>query len=317
MTGAAGFVGRHLLDLLQAEGTQIVAWRKPAAGAAEQDIDGVRWMNIDLLDRAAVAGAVAETRPAAVYHLAGSAHVAASWSHPHETFAVNALGSHHLFEALQTLRPAPRVLSAGSATIYAASAGTIAEDAAIQPASPYATSKLAQEMLGQRAWTLDRLPVLLVRAFNHIGPGQTPDYVAPSIARQIAMAEAGQIDPVLRLGNLEAERDLSDVRDVVGAYQALMEHGHPGVPYNVCAGQGVIISALVEQLVSRSTIPLTIAQDPAKLRPSDVPRVVGSAARLTRDTGWLPRLSISQTLDDLLKYWRGVVRSPEALAVAK
>lgn len=261
-------------------------------------------MDVELLDREAVRRALAEVRPAMVYHLAGSAHVADSWSHPRETFEGNALATHHLLQALHAEGLSPRVLVTGSATIYKPSAEPIAEDSAIGPASPYATSKLAQEMIAMRAWDEHGIPVLPVRAFNHVGPRQTPAYVAPSIARQVALIEAGKMDPVLKMGNLDPQRDVMDVRDTVRAYVAIMASARPGTPYNVCGGRPIRIGDLVDLFLAHARVPITIEQDPARMRPSDVPVLYGSHDRLTRDTGWTPRIPLEETVDALLDWWR-------------
>ena len=188
----------------------------------------LQWMRVDLLDRSAVAQALEDVNPQAVYHLAGSAHVAQSWRDIHGTFEGNVLATHHLFEGLRRLTDKPRVLVACSGHVYAPQPRPIREDDEVKPASPYATSKLAAEMLAEQAWREDGIPVIIARAFNHIGPRQDPSFVAPSIARQIALIEAGRLEPVLTMGNLEAKRDLTDVRDTVLAYAALLNRGEPG-----------------------------------------------------------------------------------------
>ncbi len=302
VTGAAGFVGSHLLERLSADGVRTAGWRRP--GTTGNQAISVRWTDVELLDREAVRRAVADLRPAAIYHLAGAAHVADSWSHPRETFEGNALATHHLLQALQAEDLRPRLLVAGSATIYSPSADPITEESPLGPASPYATSKLAQEMIARRAWEEHGIPVLLVRAFNHVGPRQTPAYVAPSIARQVALIEAGRMEPVLMMGNLDPRRDVMDVRDTVRAYTALMTSGTPGTPYNVCGGRPIRIGDLVELFRARARVPIAIRQDPARMRPSDVPVLYGSHARLTRDTGWTPRVTLEETVDALLDWWR-------------
>ena len=200
-----------------------------------------------------------------------------------------------------------RVLVTGSAAIYAPLDRVITEDDPVLPSSPYATSKLAQEMLARRAWEDDGLPTLLARSFNHVGPRQPPSFVASSIARQIALIEAGRIEPVLTMGNLEPRRDIMDVRDTVRAYRALMQSGRPGVPYNVCSGTAIAIRDLVDRFRARAMVPIAVEQDPTRLRPNDVPLLVGDLTRLRTDTGWTPRIDIEQTVDDLLTYWRGVI----------
>lgn len=302
VTGAGGFVGGHLVELLLGEGAEVVAWLRPGMTASSDA--AVQWTEVELLDPERVAAALGELRPAAIFHLAGAAHVADSWQHTRETFEGNVLATHVLFQGLRRHRLTPRVLVSGSATIYKPGAG-LTEEAMIAPASPYATSKLAQELVAAQAWREHGIPALLARSFNHVGPRQTPAYVAPAIARQIALIERGELPPVLRLGNLDPERDVMDVRDTVRAYRAMMAAAEPGTPYNVCGGRSIRIGDLVDLFRARSRVPVTIEVDPARVRPSDVPRLSGSHARLTRDTGWVPAIAIEQTVEDLLAWWRG------------
>jgi GDP-4-dehydro-6-deoxy-D-mannose reductase len=302
VTGAAGFVGSYLVELLVAEGADVVGWQRP--GTTPLTAAAVRWLPMELLDAEAVSSALAELRPSAIYHLAGSAHVADSWSHTRETFEGNVLATHHLLQGLHRHGLRPRVLVSGSATIYAPSAEPITENSPLAPASPYATSKLAQEMLAAQAWNEQGTPVVLARSFNHVGPRQTPSYVAPSIARQVALIERDALAPVLKMGNLDPERDVMDVRDTVRAYQAMMAAGAPAVPYNVCGGRPIRIGDLVDLFRARARVPIEIQQDPSRMRPNDWPRLAGSHARLTADTGWEPRIPLEQTVDDLLAWWR-------------
>ena len=302
VTGAAGFVGSYLVELLLEEGADVVGWLRP--GTSPSTAAHLRWMTVELLEPGQVSRALADLRPSAVYHLAGSAHVADSWQHTRETFEGNALATHHLLQGLREADLRPRVLVSGSATIYAPSPEPLTESSALRPGSPYATSKLAQEMLAAQAWREHRIPVLLARSFNHVGPRQTPAYVAPSIARQIALIERGALPPVLKLGNLDPERDVMDVRDTVRAYRTMMASAEPGVPYNVCGGRPIRIGDLVDMFRARARCPVAIEQDPARMRPNDVPRLFGSHARLTAATGWAPEIPIDRTVDDVLAWWR-------------
>jgi GDP-4-dehydro-6-deoxy-D-mannose reductase len=301
VTGAAGFAGSHLLEQLDRDRVPVVAWTR---GSMPPFANGVRWMRVDLLDRSTVARALADVAPRAVYHLAGSAHVAESWRDTRGTFEGNVLATHHLFEGLRGLDDKPRVLVACSAHVYAPQPRPIREDDEVRPASPYATSKLAVEMLAQRVWEEDGIPAIIARAFNHIGPRQNPSFVAASIARQIALIEAGRLAPVLAMGNLEPKRDLMDVRDTVLAYAALLDRGEPGQPYNVCSGHGIGVGELVHALIARARSNVRIEQDPARFRLNDPPLLVGDHSRLTAATGWAPHIPFDQTVDDLLEYWR-------------
>jgi GDP-4-dehydro-6-deoxy-D-mannose reductase len=203
-----------------------------------------------------------------------------------------------------------RVLVTGSAMVYAPSNTPIDEDHALAPASPYALSKLAQEALARRSVREDGLDIIIARAFNHTGARQTPAFAAPSMARQIAMIEAGRVEPVIRVGNLEAHRDLSDVRDIVRAYAALMSSGVSNTVYNVASGTARSIRSLLESLVARSRVPVRIETDPSRMRPSDVRFLAGNFSRLERATGWRPRISFDEMLDDLLDYWRAEAAKP-------
>ncbi len=307
MTGAGGFAGGHLLDLLTESSTPIIGWHRPNLPPSNPR-PGIQWMAIEMLDRRAVAEAVADIKPSAIYHLAGAAHVADSWTATFDTYQGNVLATHHLLDAVRDAAIQCRVLIAGSATVYLPQDRPIHEADPLGPRNPYAISKLAQEMLGRHAWEDDRVPVLLARAFNHVGPRQDPSYVAPGIARQIALIEAGRQDAVLRLGNLTPKRDLSDVRDTVRAYAAMMTSARPGIPYNVCSGNGLSIGALVETFTSRARCDVKVVQDPSRFRPNDTPLLVGDHRRLTADTGWRPEIPFGQTVDDLLEYWRSQIQ---------
>jgi GDP-4-dehydro-6-deoxy-D-mannose reductase len=308
VTGAAGFVGRHLLRQLAEDGhAAVAAWRRPGTDAEargwsdEAEGPAADWHEIDLMDRAAVAESIAALRPDHVYHLAGAAHVAHSWRDTDTTLAVNVVGTHHLLEALREAGLASRVLIPSSATVYRLSGDPLTEDSPVAPANPYALSKLAQERLGQRAHADSGQQVVVARAFNHIGPGQGTAYFAPSFARQIAAIEAGLAPPVLRVGNLEAKRDLMDVRDTVRAYTALVREGRGGEIYNVCSGQAWTVGQVLEALLAESRVRVEVEQDPALLRPNDTPVVVGSYAKLEAETGWRPRIPLAETLSGILE----------------
>jgi GDP-4-dehydro-6-deoxy-D-mannose reductase len=230
--------------------------------------------------------------------------VAESWHNTFETYQMNVLATHHLLDALSALQLQPRVLVTGSAAVYRPQNHPLTETDPLRPASPYAASKLAQEIRARHAWKDDGIPTLLARSFNHVGPRQEPAYVAPAIARQIALIETGRQEPVVTMGNVDATRDLTDVRDTVRAYVAMMARATPGQVYNVCSGHGVAIRELVAAFTARARCSVRMVQDPSRFRPNDVPLLVGDHTRLTTDTGWTPQIPFEKTVDDLIEYWR-------------
>ena len=301
VTGAAGFAGSHLVDLLARDGADIVAWRRPG-GTAPRAVPATTWAAVDLLDRAAVRAAIARTRPSMVYHCAGAAHVGRSWDRTENTFAVNVLCTHYLLDALDREEVSACVMVPSSALVYASSNEAISEDHPLVPSSPYGLSKLAQEMLATRA--TGRVTVMITRPFNHIGPRQDPFFVASGFARRIADIEKGRWEPEISVGNLDAQRDLTDVRDTVRAYRLILEQGRPGRPYNVCTGRPTTIRHLLDLLLARARVPVAVKVDPARYRPNDVPLLLGDPSRLRDELGWTPAISLDRTLDDLLGYWR-------------
>jgi GDP-4-dehydro-6-deoxy-D-mannose reductase len=309
ITGATGFAGGHLLERLVAQraqraqgahGSRVHAWAHRGGQTPGPDASAVTWASIDLLDRAAVRGALDLARPTVIYHCAGIADVSASWHAPALVLKVNVLGTHILLEALRELGLRSRVVLVGSALVYRPGDEAIDEDHPIGPTHTYGISKLAQELTAAAS----SLPTLLARPFNHAGPRQSPSYATSAFAQQIADIEAGRRAPVLHVGNLDARRDITDVRDTVRAYQALAESGQPGRPYNVCSGRAYSMRELLDILLSQARARVRVEVDPARLRPSDNPVILGSHARLTADTGWTPIIPIEQTLADLLDYWR-------------
>lgn len=301
VTGAAGFAGSHLLDLLAKGDTDIVGWQRPGGRAAAGHVR-VRWDSIDLLDRDRVRQAISRLRPDVVYHCAGAAHVGRAWDRAEHTFAVNVRATHNLLDALEQAGIAARVLIPSSALVYEGADRPLTEDDPLVPDSPYGVSKLAQEMLGRHTHGL--VQVMIARAFNHMGPRQDPMFAASGFARRIADIERGRWAPEIAVGNLNAKRDLTDVRDTVRAYQSIVERGEPGRPYNVCSGRAIPIHEVLDMLIARATVAVTIKPDPARYRPNDLPLLAGDPARIHRELGWKAEIPIERTVDDLLEYWR-------------
>ena len=292
VTGAGGFVGVHLVRHLEDRGDDVIQ--------LERNIDG-----IDITDADALTEAVVAAKPEAVYHLAGAADVGGSWAAPRPTFLANALGTLNVLEASREAG-AERVLAVTSADVYGRVTQDelpLGEDRPLRPVSPYAASKVAADAIAQQAWLGYRLPVVRVRAFNHLGPGQSDRFVAPSIAARIARNERDGGDEV-PIGNMTPRRDVTDVRDVVRAYRLLIEAGEAGAVYNVCRGSAVSVEQLAQALLGMAERPMRLVSDPALQRPVDIPVLVGDNGALRRATGWEPTIPLEQTLSDVLADWR-------------
>jgi GDP-4-dehydro-6-deoxy-D-mannose reductase len=301
VTGATGFVGPHLTARLAAAGHEVWTTDRTAGATGERHI------RADLLDMDATAALVEAARPDWIFHLAGLSSVAYSFAHPQEVLHANLTGACNLFEAMRAAAPRARVVVVGSAEEYGAvepGRQPIQESEPLRPQSPYAVSKAAQEMLALQYASSHGLDVVLVRSFNHSGPGQSDRFVLPGFARQIAAIERGLQAPLLRVGNLDVWRDFLDVRDVVRAYALLAEHATPGTAYNVCRGNASRIGDLLDGLVGLARVPLRSEVDPERWRPSDLPVLSGDATRLHSCTGWKPEYAIKTTLDDILADWR-------------
>ena len=305
VTGAAGFAASHVLDLLARDGADLIAWHRPG-GSPPRDLPRTTWEAVDLLNRRLVADAIRRRPPAVVYHFAGEAHVGRAWDDTTSTFAVNARGTHFLLEALREASLTVPILVPSSAMIYQPANRPLTEDDPLLPSSPYAVSKLAQELLVTRAGG-DGLSPRIARAFNHVGPRQDPSFAASGFARQIAEIEGRRRDPEIVVGNLDAKREITDVRDTVRAYRTILERGRAGRPYNVCSGRAIAIGEVVDRLVARSRVQVRVRVDPARFRPNDDPLVEGDPTRIREELGWAPEIPIEQTLDDLLDYWRGQI----------
>jgi GDP-4-dehydro-6-deoxy-D-mannose reductase len=295
VTGGHGFVGPWLIKHLEEQGDEVVA---PG-------------LEVDITDADAIAQAVSAARPDAVYHLAALANVSDSWEHPARTFEVNATGTLHVLDAARRVEPLPRVLLVCSAEVYGVVAPEqlpITEDTPLRPVTPYAASKVAAEFLGMQAHLGYGLPVVRVRAFNHVGPSQSGTFVVSDLARRIAEA-ARDGARVLRVGNLSPRRDFTDVRDVVRAYRLLIERGEAGGVYNVCSGRAIAIEELARRLLDLAGADLVLETDPALVRPVDVPVLLGDPTRIREGVGWEPEIPLDATLRDVLEDWRGRVAS--------
>jgi GDP-4-dehydro-6-deoxy-D-mannose reductase len=303
VTGAGGFVGPHLARALVAHGATVhgCGLGEPPAGTPLAS-----WRTLDLADVVGLCETLRQTAPDGIVHLAGQSSAARSFEAPEETMRANVAGTANLLDAVKLEAPAARVVVVGTSEAYGpCEPGTrLTETATFRPVSPYALSKAtADELAGSFAAT-HGLDIVRARPFGHTGPGQTDRFVVPGWARQIAAIEAGRAEPVLRVGNLEVTRDLSDVRDIVLGYIALLQRGARGAAYNLCRGEGTALTAVIEKLTAMAHVTVRVEVDPARLRPADVPWLVGDPSFVARDCGWSVKIPLEDTLRDVLDDWR-------------
>jgi GDP-4-dehydro-6-deoxy-D-mannose reductase len=290
VTGSTGFVAQWLVAHLLSRGDQVTG------------LD----TEVDVTDAPVLTDAVTGDAPDAICHLAAQASVGASWKDQTATYAVNTMGALNVIEAALACNHPPRLLLISSSEVYGRVQPEdlpIRETHPFAPVSPYAASKAAAELIGLQAWLGQGLEVVRARPFNHTGPGQRLDFVVPALARQVAAAVSGGTR-VLETGNLDARRDITDVRDVVRAYRELLESAHPGEVYNVCRGEAVSIEEVARGLLAVAGVDLDIVIDPARVRPVDLPELRGDPSRLHAATGWTPEIPFDRTLADVLAYWQ-------------
>ena len=324
ITGISGFVGSHLAEYL----LEHTDWH--VAGTVygpEENIEHLRdkleLYPAELSELETVISILKQTKPNYIFHLAAQPLVSLSRRDPWGTLAINIRLQLNILEAVarlgsSALRQSPstssggtsgqaRILVVGSSEEYGQVQPDelpIKETNPLRPTSPYAVSKVAQDMLGLQYHLSHKLYTVRVRSFNHVGPRQRPGFVAPDFASQIAEAEAGLREPVIQVGNLEPQRDFSDVRDVVRGYHLLITRGEPGEVYNLGSEQAHSVGEILETLMALSKVPITVEQDPARLRPTDVPVIVGDCTRIREQTGWRTTISFQDSLQDVLDYWR-------------
>lgn len=309
VTGVAGFVGGHMAEFLRNEqpGVEVFGIVKPHGSSGVALPGRVAVIEADLEDAAAVDAALDLVHPDRIIHLAAQSSPQASWDDPGGTLRINVLGLLNLLEAVRKRSLSPRILVVGSAEEYGmvdARDLPVDEDTPLRPATPYAVSKVAQGYLALQYAISFRMGIIRTRTFHHTGPGRGESFAESSFARQIAEIEVHRRPPVLAVGNLEAVRDFSDVRDVVRAYWRLLESGDAGDVYNVCSGKGIRIRDLLQALITAAGIDVEVRVDAERLRPSDIPALVGDPTKLREATGWAPEVPLDRTLGDLLQYWR-------------
>ena len=303
--GAAGFVGKYLAQHL----TENLHWdavltKLPAETIADTDC---KVADLDIRKGEEITALLQEERPDVIFHLAAQSSVALSWKKPQMTTAVNVTGCINLLEAVRSIADyAPRILLIGSGEEYGhlpKGVSVVSERTPVNPGNPYAVTKAAQNLFGALYATAYGMKIVMVRAFNHIGPGQLPQFVAADFCQQVAEIICGKKEAVIRTGNLLAKRDFTDVRDVVRAYGLLAMHGRSGETYNVGSGRSISIKSLLQEIIRLSGVKIRTETDPAKLRPVDIPDIRADIAKLQEDTGWMPEISITETLHEMLTYF--------------
>ncbi|MDH0156405.1 GDP-mannose 4,6-dehydratase [Stutzerimonas stutzeri] len=305
ITGANGFVGRRLCSLLMEQGHHVTGMTHSSSGIAASEL-----LQCDIRDAVSIQEAVRYAAPTHVIHLAALCHVPTSFADPQSTWQTNLMGSVNLLDALQRHSPSAFTLFVSSSEVYGSAFKKdcpVDERDLCEPMNPYAASKLAAEIAFKECFARGMRGVI-ARPFNHIGPGQSPDYATASFAQQIARIEAGLQPPRLKVGNLKASRDFLDVRDVCDAYLALIglaerEDRYPRC-FNVASGNPHPIESVLETLLSLSKAHIEVEPDPQRMRPSDIPFAAGDCAALMSETGWCPRHNLKETLSSVLDYWR-------------
>ena len=311
ITGITGFAGGHLAQILIDRGDEVLGVARDEGYGLDHLSQEISPVITDLRTPEAVSNLLAETQPDAIYHLAGQAFVPTAWTDPWATLEHNIRPQLNILQAMVSLTSRARLLVVASNEVYGyvpENALPVKEDAPLRPDNPYGVSKVAQDVLALQYHLSHGLDVLRVRAFNHIGPRQSPFFVAASFAKQIAEIEVGLVEPIIKVGNLNAQRDFTDVIDVMRAYALLVEHGISGEAYNVGTGRAHSIGYLLDVLLSYSDIAIKIEQDPARMRPSDVPSIYADNTKLRSQTDWRPIYKFEDSLRRVLEYWRSEVR---------
>lgn len=306
--GAAGFVGGYLADHLRKDcGWSVCVTKMPQETCAIEDVEVY---DLDILEQEAVKRLFETAAPDYIFHLAAQSSVAVSWKRPELTVDVNVKGCVNVLEAAKELTKKPRILLVGSSEEYGPSLpeeNPVTENQPLRPGNIYAATKACQGMLGSIYAKAYQMDVMMVRAFNHIGPKQAPMFVVSDFCKQVAEIEKGIKEPVMYVGNLSAKRDFTDVRDIVRAYSLLIQKGTAGETYNVGSGHAIAIQELLQEILKLSTKDIKVETDLQKLRPVDVPVVEADVTKLVNETGWKREHELKSTLEDILEYWRGTV----------
>ena len=311
ITGISGFAGPYLANELVAAGYRVVGVDRPEAERPPDLDPAVELLPSDVRDSEELAGILADRQPSRVFHLAAISHVGESWNRQRLTLDINILGTHAVLDATARAAAAARVVLVSSGFVYGKAAPEdmpLSEEAPTRPVDPYSASKLCAEILAGQTVAARGLHVVIVRPFNFAGPGQDASFVCSDFARQVAWAEVGLSPALIRVGNVEAERDFTDVRDMVRGF-ALAAEASSGSTYNLSTGRGTRIRDLLDSLVAMADRKIVVEVDPERFRPSDVPTYVGDSSRARRELGWEPTIALRQTLADTLEYWRAAARA--------
>lgn len=308
--GAGGFVGGYLISELCSRNWEVCATKLPHEKINIYGKNAVSYStaDLDILDEAAIARLLGEFQPDCIFHLAAQSSVALSWKKPALTVDINIKGCINLLEAVRNMTSSPRILFIGSSEEYGYAANRpepVDETVRPDPANIYAITKLAQNMIGELYCKAYGLDIISVRAFNHIGPGQLPQFVVADFCKQAAEIKAGKREPVIHVGNLSAKRDFTDVRDIVRAYAELAVNGRSGETYNVGSGHAVSIQSILDKIIELSGTEIKVEVDKERFRPVDVPFVEADVSKLKNDTGWERKLTLEESLEDILQFFAG------------
>lgn len=307
--GAAGFVGKYLIRHYRKQNSYEIYATKLANEEIQEN--EIQVFDLDILQKDEIVKLLYAIRPDYIFHLAAQSSVSVAWNNPGLTIDINIKGAVNVLDAVRELYYKPRILLIGSGEEYGyieADEVPIREENRIRPGNIYAATKACQNMIGNIYSKAYDMKVLMVRAFNHIGPEQSSIFVVSDFCRQVAEIELGRREPVMYVGNLSAKRDFTDVRDVVRAYSLLIERGQPGETYNVGSGQAFEIKEILEKITALSQRQIKIEIDPNKIRPVDVPIIEADVRKLKEITGWQREISLEQTISETLDYWRNILR---------
>lgn len=314
VVGAGGFVGNYLIDAIHRDlACEIVATKMAQESFFREDVEVV---NLDVLNPGEIEQCLAQVDPEYVFYLAAQSSISRSWKNPVLTVEVNVQGSLNFLNGMRSMRKPPRALMVGSGEEYGLLAPDkmpISEEEMLNPQNIYAATKTCQNMMSTVYHSAYGLPLIMVRAFNHMGPGQSEIFVVSDFCHQAVRIEMGLQEPVIQVGNLKAKRDFTDVRDVVRAYTSLIQFGRPGETYNVGSGRAVSIQSILDTVVARSKSDIEIQVDPRKLRPIEAPVIEADITKLYETTGWQPEISLESTIDGMLDYWRNKLREENNL----